>query len=300
MTPSRWIVLLHLVLVYISWGSTYLGLKLALEVLGPFMACGARMTLGGLLFGLYLRLAGRWRRPTAADLRHAAVFGLLMVVMASGFLSKGQEYIDSSVAALVSGSTPISMLVAAWLFAGEERPSAAQWLGLAGGLIGLVLLGGAHTEGGLRADPAGVCWVLSGTFAWVGGSLVMRRRPAVTRLLPQQSCALLLLVGGLESLLLGALCGECSMTHWENLRPEVLLAFAWMVVGGAIFAYNSYFWLLSHVSIATAVSYEYVVPVIGILLGWRLGGEAVNGQMLLASCLTVSSVFLILRHKHDR
>ena len=300
MPPSRTSILLHLVLVYISWGSTYLGLKLTLEVLGPFMTCGMRMGLGGLLFCLYIALTGHWQRPTSADIRHAFVFGLLMVLMASGFLTMGQEYIDSGVAALVSGSTPISMLVAAWLFAGEERPSPPQWLGLAGGLTGLILLGTAHTGGGLRADPIGVCWVLAGTFAWVGGSLLMRHKPFVTALLPQQSCALLLLAGGLECLLLGLVCGESSMIHWEALRLSVVVAFSWMVIGGAILAYNSYFWLLSHASIATAVSYEYVVPIIGILLGWQLGGEAINSRMIWASCLTVGSVFLVLWHKHNR
>lgn len=90
------------------------------------------------------------------------------------------------------------------------------------------------------------------------------------------------------------------MTRWENLRPEVALAFAWMTIGGSIIAYSSYFWLLTHVSIATAVSYEYVVPVIGVLLGWWLGGEAITGRIVLACCLTVGSVFFVLWHKHNK
>ena len=90
------------------------------------------------------------------------------------------------------------------------------------------------------------------------------------------------------------------MTRWENLRPEVVLAFAWMTIGGSIIAYSSYFWLLAHVSIATAVSYEYVVPVIGIFLGWWLGGETISGRMILACCLTVGSVFFVLWHKHNK
>lgn len=89
------------------------------------------------------------------------------------------------------------------------------------------------------------------------------------------------------------------MVHWENLRPSVLAAFSWMVIGGAILAYSSYFWLLKHTSIATAVSYEYVVPVIGLVLGWQIGGESVNSQMVLASCLTVGSVFFVMWHKRN-
>ena len=299
MRPLRWQIFLHLLLVYVSWGSTYIGLKLTLEVLGPFSACGLRMFLGGLIFCLWLAATGQWRRPHAADLRHAAAFGICMVVMASGFLTVGQRSIDSGVAAVVSGSTPITMLLAAWLCAGEERPALPQWLGLLGGMAGLAMLGMGGGDG-LRADPWGMAWVLAGTFGWVAGSLRMRSRPFATALSPRQSCALLLLAGGLECLVLSVLCGEAALAHPENLRPETLLAFSWMVVGGAILAYNSYFWLLAHVSIATAVSYEYVVPVIGILLGWLLGGEPLTGRMLLASCLSIGSVFLVIWHRHNR
>lgn len=300
MKPPVWLLLLNLFLVYISWGSTYIGLKFTLEVLGPFSACGARMGLGGLLLCLWLALRGRWRRPTRADLRHAALFGLVMIVMASGFLGKGQVSIDSTVAAVVTGATPIVMLVAAWLFAGEERPTPAQWFGLAAGFAGLVLLGFCRGEGGVRATPGGIAWVLAAAFAWVGGSLAMRKSLHRTALSAEESCGLLLALGGLESLLVGLACGEAEMTRWENLRPAVVLAFCWMVVGGAIIAYSCYFWLLTHTSTAVAISYEYVIPVVGLFLGWRIGGESVNGMMLLACGLTVGAVFFVTRTRERR
>lgn len=301
LSPLTLKILLNLFLLYISWGSTYIGFKFTLEVLGPFLACGSRMTLAGILLGLGVACAGHWKRPSRADLLHALWLGLFMVLMASGFLGKGQEEVSSSVAAVVMGSTPITMLVGAWLFAGEARPSAMQWLGLAGGLAGLILLGQSQAEGPQgQSSLSGILWVFGGTLGWVVGSLLSRRFPFVTRLVPLQSCALLLFLGGLECLLLGFAGGETAMTRWENLRPEVILAYAWMIIGGSIIAYSCYFWLLAHASIATAVSYEYVVPVIGIFLGWQLGGEVVTPKMLLACALTVGSVFFVLWHKHNK
>lgn len=301
LSPLNLKILLNLFLVYISWGSTYIGFKFTLEVLGPFLACGSRMFLAGLLLCGVIICTGRWRRPSLADWRHACWLSVFMVVMASGFLGKGQEYVTSGVAAVITGSTPISMLVAAWLFGGERRPSAMQWLGLAGGLCGLALLGVSQNASGLeQSSPVGMLWVFGATLGWVAGSLLTRRFSLVTSLTALQSCGLLLLVGGLQTLLLGFACGEAAMTRWENLRLEVALAFAWMTIGGSIIAYSSYFWLLTHVSIATAVSYEYVVPVIGVLLGWRLGGEAITGRIVLACCLTVGSVFFVLWHKHNK
>ena len=286
LSPLSLKILLNLFLVYISWGSTYIGFEFTLEVLGPFLACGSRMFLAGLLLCAAIACTGRWQRPSRADWRHACWLAVFMVLMASGFLGKGQEYISSGVAAVVTGSTPISMLMGAWLFGGEQRPSAMQWLGLAGGLCGLALLGFSQAGSGAeQSSLGGIFWVFGATLGWVTGSLLTRRFPLSTRLSALQSCGLLLLIGGLESLLLGFACGEAAMTRWENLRPEVVLAFAWMTIGGSIIAYSSYFWLLAHVSIATAVSYEYVVPVIGIFLGWWLGGETISGRMILALSL---------------
>lgn len=129
------------------------------------------MVLAGVVLSAAIACAGRWKRPARADWLHALWLGLFMVLMASGFLAKGQESITSGVAAVVTGSTPISMLVAAWLFGGERRPSAMQWLGLAGGLCGLILLGKSHGVGvgPDHSSMGGILWVFGAT--GLGGGL---------------------------------------------------------------------------------------------------------------------------------
>lgn len=292
-------VMLHLFLVYISWGSTYIGYKFSLEVAGPFMVGGGRMLIGGLLLSLGLMLTGRWGRPTKKDWIHASWMGVFMVLMASGFLARGQESVASSTAAVITGSVPITMLVAGWLFANEPRPNLMQWIGLCTGSCGLVLLAYSqpHVGGVQQSSIGGMIWVFSATLGWVAGTLLTRRFPFKTAISSLQTCALLLMVGGMECLLVGLLDGEFREFHWENMRWSVAIAFAWMCTGGSVIAYACYFWLLENVSIATAVSYEYVVPVIGIFLGWLLGGEVLTVKMLLACTLTVGSVFFIMRQK---
>lgn len=299
-------ILLNLFLLYISWGSTYICLKFCMHAAGPFTVCGARMLAGGLLLSLLLLLRGRWQRPTWHDMGHAAWLALFMVLMASGLLAKGQESIPSSMAAIVSASTPITMLVAGWLLAGEPRPTRRQCCGLLGGGTGLLLLtlGRQDAQGALDAAAGqfslvGMLWVLAGTLGWVTGTLISRRVRYRSALGGTQSCALLLMLGGLESLLAAALSGEGASLHLQDIGWQVSLAFAWMVVGGSIIAYYSYFWLLAHASIATAVSYEYVIPVIGVLLGWWLGGESLNLRIILSCVLIVGSVFFVIQGRHS-
>lgn len=300
--PKSVHVMLHLFLVYISWGSSYIGYKFSLEVAGPFMVGGARMVLGGILLALVLLLSGRWRRPQGKDWGHAAWMGMFMVLMASGFLAKGQESVASSTAAVITGSVPITMLVAGWLFANEPRPRPLQWLGLCTGSCGLLLLAWSQQNvGGVQqSSPGGMIWIFTATLGWVAGTLLTRRFPFKSRLPSLQSCALLIFAGGLECLLVAFLCGEQYAVRPENIRWTVVLAFAWMCTGGSVIAYACYFWLLENVPIATAVSYEYVVPVIGIFLGWLLGGEMLTGTMLLACAMTVGSVFFIMWQREKR
>ena len=295
-------ILLHLFLVYISWGTTYIGFKLTLQVVGPFFACGFRMFFGGLLLALILLALGRWPKISLDDLRHAAWAGIFLVVVASGFLSFGQQYLPSGVAAIIVGSTPISMILAGWLFAGEERPNWVQVLGLIGGSIGLLLLASEQYQTTTLGAKSllGILFVLLATFGWVAGSLLIKRFPRPNPLPPLEDTALLLLVGGLESLLIGLCSGEATAIYLDRLDLTTFLAFSWMVVGGSIFAYACYFWLLQHVSIAVAVSYEYVVPVIALFCGWLICDEPISRQMIIACSISIGSVFLVIHHKHNR
>ena len=292
-------VMLHLFLVYISWGSTYIGYKFSLGVAGPFLVGGSRMVIGGILLALFLMLTGRWIRPERKDWIHATWMGVFMVLLASGFLAKGQESVASSTAAVITGSTPITMLVAGWLFANEPRPRLLQWTGLATGTCGLVLLAYSQQNvGGVQQSSiSGMIWVFTATLGWVAGTLLTRRFPFKTRLSSLQSCALLIFMGGLECLVVAFLDGEHHAIRYENIHWPVVVAFAWMCTGGSVIAYACYFWLLENVPIATAISYEYVVPVIGSFLGWLLGGEMLTWKMLLACAMTVGSVFFIMWHR---
>lgn len=308
--PSFFHIFSHLFLLYISWGSSYVAIKWCLDAFGPFLLAGSRMLLAGTLLSLLLLVTGHWKRPARADWLHAVWLAVFMVLIGCGFLAKGQQLgVSACAAALITGSTPVSMLLAGWLFAGERRPCLMQWLGLAGSSVGLVMLEmgqeAARLEQGLAVGTGeggglpllGMAWVLLATWGWVAGSLLSRRFPHVSRLSGLQSCALLLLAGGLECILVGLLWGEASLTHWEVLNVRSSLAFLWMSIGGGIIAYYCYFWLLERVSIAIAVSYEYVVPVVGVLLGWQLAGEPVNLIMASACALIVLSVFFIMWHR---
>lgn len=296
LTINHFKILLALFLVYITWGSTYIGIKLALPVLPPFFMCGLRMLLAGILLYLLTWLQGERRAPTLADLGHNTLLGFFMVLVASGFLSKGQESIPSGTAAIICGAAPIWILLAGWLFANEPRPTWKQAVGLCGGFCGLIWLTFIQ-HGSSEASIGGMLWVFVASLGWVAGSLYSKRA-SPSLLSPLRACALIITLGGLQSLLTGLFWGEWLQVHPENITPQMLLGFSWLVIGGSLLAYSCYFWLLRNTPISVAISYEYVIPFIGLLLGWLIADESVTLPMLLACCLTVGSVFFIMLDRH--
>ena len=298
-TPPTHVVLFVLVMVYISWGTVYLGNKLSLEVAGPFVVCGVRNILAGMLMLACARLSrGSWRRISPRDWGMHSLLAVLLVVASGGLLVLGQTMVTSVATAVIMSSTPIFMLIGAFLFAGEKPPNLPQCIGMITGACGVIFLSW-HEQSSGSASIWGVISLLGAVLGWVSGSLIMKKVPVTRELSMLQSTGLILFLGGVESFLLGLLLGEASTFHPENINAANAAAFAWMVVGGSFIAYWSYLWLLAHVAVSLAVSYEYVVPVIGIFLGWALAGETVTTSTIAACCVTIGSVFLVVRHRHS-
>lgn len=284
-------ILICLFLVYLSWGSCFISIRFALESFPPFLLCGLRMTMAGSLLYLVTRLRGERTRPTRSDWAQTLILAVFLVLISSGFLSKGQESVPSGTAAMISGSVPLWMVLGGWLILKEPRPSCFQFLGLAGGTAGLLLLS-LHQGFSGETSFFGLFLLLLSALGWVVGSFYSKKHAGETRLSVMRISAMLMMTGGLQALAAGWLLGERFSPH--DVTAASWMALAALVLLGAIVAYTCYFWLLLHTRTAVAVSYEYVNPVIGVFLGWLLAGERVDGVTVLACCMVVGSVFFVI------
>lgn len=280
-----------LFLVYLSWGSCFISIKFGLESFPPFILCGLRMSIAGVLLYVITWLRGERNIPTRADLLQIFILALFMVFISSGCLTKGQESVPSGTAAMVSGTVPLWMVLGGWLILKEPRPAPLQFVGLGVGTLGLLILSAHQGIEGVTS-PEGLALLLVSALGWVGGSFYSKRHAGETRLSVMRNSALVIFFGGTQSLLAGWLFGE-SFSPAE-VTPASWAALISLILLGAIVAYTCYFWLLMHTRTAVAISYEYVNPVIGVFLGWLLAGEQVDGIVLLACCAVVGSVFFVV------
>jgi len=303
--PSRLMIILAFAAVYLIWGSTYLGIKYAIETLPPFLMAGARFIIaGGLLYGW-----ARWHNLRNTDgeaeiealswshWRTALIVGALLLLCGNGGVTWAETRIASSLAALLIATEPLWIVILNWLRPDGVRPSARVWFSLAIGFFGVWLLiggqeAGSQTSGGIDVFGAGA--VVAAALAWAGGSLYSLHAP--TPRSPALASGMYMLAGGAMMLLVGVITGEWARLYLASVSMRSMLALLYLIIFGSLIAFTAYSWLLRVVTPARAATYAYVNPVVAVLLGWAIAGEQVTSRMLLASAVIVASVMLIIPH----
>lgn len=274
-----------LLAVYFLWGSTYLAIRVALETIAPFWLGAVRFLIAG--GGLYvgLRLAGA-PRPTTAQWRTSIVTGILLFVGGNGFVVLGEQWVSSGLVALVVGTMPLWAALFGHLFGGSssQRATSREWLGLVLGFFGISVL---SLGGELGSAGLGALVVLLSPVCWALGVVLGRRGPLPTG---PMAAATQMLAGGVALLALSLLAGEtiALAPSWRSL-----LALAHLIVFGSLVGFTAYGFLLRHARPAVANSYAYVNPVVAIVLGAGLAGEAVGPWTWVAAAIILSGVAVL-------
>lgn len=279
-----------LTIVYVVWGSTYLGIRVVVETMPPFLSAGARFVVAGLLLAALLA----WRqgpaalKVTRAQLGSAAVVGLLLLLGGNGLVVMAETSVPSGLAALLIAVVP------AWVVllrvASGERPGSGAYLGVLLGLAGLAVL----TLPGLSGDVrlGGVLLVLLATVMWSVGSFSSSRIPMPRN--PFTASAYEMLAGGVGCLLVGLARGEQRGFDPADVSARSWTALAYLIVFGSLIAFTAYAWLLQTAPLSLVATYAYVNPVVAVLLGALVLGEALSLPILLGGTIVVAGVFLIV------
>jgi drug/metabolite transporter (DMT)-like permease len=273
-------ILVALAVVYLVWGSTYYGIKVAIGSLPPLGMLGLRFLLGGALLYGYLLWRGQ-RRPTLPEWRASALVGLLLLGGGTGLVTLAEREASSSVAAMLIAVSPLfaSLFSNLW----GERTRGREWLGIGVGLLGVVLL----NVGELRATPLAAVLLLLAPILWTFGSQLSRRLTLPAGLM---GAAAEMLTGGALLLLFSFVWQE----HWRVPTAASIWALAYLTVFGSVLAYSAYMYLVAHTRPALATSYAYVNPLVAVLLGVGLGGEKLQPLGWAALAVIFLGVLLVI------
>lgn len=284
-------ILLAFAAVYLIWGSTYLAIRFAIETVPPLTMAAVRFLIAGTILYAWVWARGAVR-PTRMQWLAATVVGALMLLGGNGAVVWAEQRVPSGLTALLVAMVPLWMVLLEWARRGGTPPSARVVGGLTLGLAGLVLLvGPEHVLGGGHVDHAGALVLAFGSLSWAAGSLYSRHAHLPSS--PLQATAMEMLAGSALLFAAAAVRGELADVQLAAVSARSALSLAYLVVFGSLIGFSAYIWLLRVTTPAKASTYAYVNPVVAMILGWALAGEALSPRTLLAAGVIVASVWLI-------
>ncbi len=289
--PSRYILALNFGLVYLFWGSTYLGIDIAVQHIPPALMCGVRFTIAGVIMLAYCIVAGKNVRFSARELVQLAVVGILLLVGGNLTLAYSERYIPSGLAALLVAIVPLWFLVLDSLMIGHHKVSGRGLVGLGLGFAGtLVLLWPQLSATGEigRKELLYSIALIGGALSWAFGSVLSKKWQSGPPTFAATSWQVLF--AGLANFVVAF--GNHDLAH-VTWTARGIGAIAYLVVGGSLIGYTAYIYILGHAPTAKVSTYAYVNPVVAVFLGWLVLHEKIDAYILAGSAIVIASVILV-------
>jgi len=291
-SQHRLAVIVAFALVYFFWGSTYLGIDIAVEQIPPALMCGIRFLIAGVFMLAFCALRGRKVLYPPARLLQTAVVGVLLLMGGNLTLSYAEKYVASGLAALIIAVTPLWFLVLDSLLLGDHHIALRGKVGLGLGVAGLLVLlwpDLSSTTALGRVQFWASVSLLGGSFSWALGSVLAKKWKS-SDVDPFSATAWQMIAAGVANFLAAFALGDLSRAVWTVRGVSAML---YLVVFGSWVGYTAYIWLLNHVPTSKVSTYAYVNPVVAVFLGWLVLHERVSGYILAGSAIVVASVALV-------
>jgi drug/metabolite transporter (DMT)-like permease len=282
--------------IYLIWGSTYLGIRVAIESMPPFLMAAARFLLAGTILFTVLKLRGApW--PTAHQWIANTVIGTLLLLGGNGLVVWAELTIPSGITALLIGIGPLFIVLTEWAWPGGTRPSAITMGALMLGFAGVTWLAAPwKTDVGGRLNPAGVAAILAACVFWAIGSIYSRHAKHGAD--PFVAASLQMLGGGAALVIAALGHGDFAALDMTRITPRAWTAFAYLVGMGSLVGFSTFVWLMKHSTPARVATYAYVNPVVAVFLGWLILDEPIGPRTLVSSAIIVAAVAIITVQKN--
>ncbi len=284
-----------LLVLYVVWGSTYLGISVAVQTIPPFAMASGRFLLAGLI--LLTWSIARERRsfvpPTRREWRDSAIVGALLLGGGMGMVAFGEQTVPSGITALLVGLMPVWVAIFGRVFLGERLPPLAI-VGVVVGFVGVGILIGPSAFGGAGAlDPLGLAAIIISPIAWASGSLFASHR-AVLPKRPLVATGIQMLLGGLVLGVMALASGELAVLDLGGVSRGSILALVYLTVVGSLLAFTVYGWMLRVAPLPLVATYAYVNPVVAVILGALILSEPIDPRTIIAGAVIVFAVALIV------
>lgn len=275
--------------LYLVWGSTFLGIRIAVETIPPLLMAAVRFLISGaILMAFTLRVRPR---PTLRQWGYASIVGALFFAGNHGFVSTAARHLPSGLICLIIATEVPIIAVLSSRFLPNQPLTRRSILGAVLGVTGVA---GLFASQGLSPNSETLFPLISvflASLSWSIGAVLSQRldqpREALLR------SGMQMLTGGVLLTLLALARGELTDFRVEQLSARSIGAFFYLIVFGSILAFSCYNWLLRQVRTDLVATHVFVNPLVALSLGAWLGHEVIPPSYLFAGALILGSVWLI-------
>jgi drug/metabolite transporter (DMT)-like permease len=289
--PQRWKTLLAFAIIYFVWGSTFLAIRVGVREVPPFLLAGMRFFAAGILLYVWMRLGGT-APPTRREWASATLLAMLIFLVDYGLVFWAEQRVPSGITAVMLATIPVFIALLEIVILRTQKLTVRLGCALIAGLAGVaVLVSRSVSFGDAPIERSGAIALVVGAISWSLASVLTRKLS-----LPQSkimSSGVQMLVGGILLIVAAAMFGEFQGFRPREVSAGAWLALAYLIVAGSIIAFTAYVWLIHHESPTKVGTYAYVNPVIAVVIGYFLGGEALGSRTILGTLLILVSVIVI-------
>lgn len=286
-----WKTLLAFGIIYFAWGSTYLAIRIGVQEVPPFLFAAMRFFLAGVcLLGW-----SAWRRepwPAAREWGSAALLSIPFFVLDYGPLFWAEQRVPSGLAAVMMATIPAFIAVAEILLLRTQALTARLAIALVIGIGGVaVLVSRSLNLGGAPIETVGAVALIFASISWSVATVLTRILPLPAS--KSVSSGAQMFFGGIFLAITASILGETRRFHFGAVSGEAWFALVYLIIVGSIAGFTAYLWLIHHESPTKVGTYAYVNPVVAVLVGYFLGGEALGSRTVLGTLLILVSVVVI-------
>ena len=274
--------------VCLFWGSTYLAMRIGVAAFPPALFAGFRFSMAGVIFFIFLKCRG-YSTPGRREIVDHIIVGVMLLVMANGVVVWAEQWVESSLAALMVATVPFWMVGFESMLPGDDKINTRKIFGIIIGFIGLLQLLGPQLKASFDPDFfKGILALCFAACSWAAGSIYSKYRNIKTD--PMMAAAIQMISAGIILIFIGSVIGEHQRLafSWQGLA-----ALMYLIVFGSLVGYSSYIYALSKLPVSKFSMYAYINPVIAVVLGWLILDERFDWVMVTSTAVILFGVVLV-------
>lgn len=272
------------------WGTTFLGIRIGVETIPPFILAGIRNLISGSIIFIYLLSQKKLEKVNPNQFFRAFVLSVLMIVLANGLTTYAEKYVTSGLASLISTLTPFCVLIMN-LFLGFEKLSAKTVFGILLGMSGIFLIYQSSLADLLIPEyRQGILALLLAILAWSVGTIIMKRGSENSLSMLMNVCVQMLIAGVVLTSVQFYLTPQIAFETW-SMRS--VIAMVYLALFGSVVGYVAFSYLLTQLPSTKVVILSYVNLVVALFLGWLILDETITSRIIAATVLIISGVVIV-------